>query len=76
MSLPKILRQEARPSRSRHRTRTIGVGKVVADGPLIEAAAAVADIAGEDDDVVVEDEVGVAVVAVVVGAVKGVVEVV
>lgn len=75
MSLPRTLRQEARPSRSRHRTRTTGVDRVVADGPSIEAAVAVAaaDIGGEDDDVAVVDEVGV---AVVVGAVGGIVEVV
>lgn len=81
MSLPRIPRQEARPSRSRHRTRTTGVGRVVADGPSAEAAVAVGDIgAGDDDDdvvavvvVAVDDEVEV---AVVVGAVRGIVEVV
>lgn len=80
--MPRILRQEARPSQTRHRIRTTGVGRVDEDGRSTEAgcaAAAAAEngFADEYGDFVDDAGVaGVAGVAVVVGAVKGIVEVV
>jgi hypothetical protein len=76
LTVPRILRQEAQPSQNRHRTRTTGVGRVVEDGRSIEAGVA----AAADNDVVVVDENDSFVddfeVAVIVGAVRVIVEVV